>query len=100
MQKLLSRETREALRDGSYEVAYDIARSRLEHVDLAEGLERTLLAAKEDTVVFDAMAARWIVLAVDARCLTLHHVGWAAERFQEVLEPWRNPEPALRKLLA
>ncbi len=98
MQKLLSSEIREALASGSYSPAFEKA-SRLERLDLPDALDEVLAHAKTDHVLYDALAVRWIAMAIERRQITLHDVGWASERFVEHLVPYRDCAVALKRLL-
>jgi hypothetical protein len=80
--RLLGSNVREALKAGTYGPAFDEARRLLLHVDLAEALDRTLAVVDTDPILYDAMAVVWIVLAIEDRRMTLHHVGWAVENFE------------------
>jgi hypothetical protein len=74
-----------ALGAGQYESAFAYA-TGLPHIDLADALQLTLLAAQKDRRRFDAMAQRWIVRLIEERRVTLHDVEWATQRFQDQTE--------------
>jgi hypothetical protein len=98
MQQIQSRRIREAVEENSYASAFEQAHA-IERFDLADALEVVLTTAETDRILYDAMAVRWIVMAVEARRLTLHEVEWAATRFREHVEAHRDSADALRKLL-
>ncbi len=98
MQFLLSKEVRQAVEDGSYEAAFEEARGVAE-LELARGLEAVMATAETNLVLYDALAARWIVAAFEERRFPLHYLGWGAMRFQENLEPGRYTAEALEGLL-
>ncbi len=97
VQRLLSDEFREAIKDGSYAIAYELARGELPDLDLSTAPGRVL--DEGEPVLFDALAARWIIIALEARRLTLHELGWPAERFMEAPLSHRIGEQALWTLL-
>jgi hypothetical protein len=99
VQHILRNEIRQARADGSYAIAFEIARDELEGLEPAEALERVVAMADGDPVVYDAMAIWWLYDGIVERRMTLHLLCWAATRFDEVLEFGRrgHAEAALRR---
>jgi hypothetical protein len=94
-----SSDIRGAQENGSYAVAYQAAKKELDGLSLAAALERVLARAGTG-VLYDALASRWIVVAIETRQLSVYEINWAAARFEEHLQPGRDCVAPLRRLAA
>ena len=88
---------RTALNTGSYGLAVNLARE-LPHVDLADAIRLTCLAASKDPDRFGGMALRCLVRLIEERELTINRAIWALQRFQDCREGV-DGETGLLKLL-
>ncbi len=69
---------------------------------LAPPEERAVLREVDrEPVFYDALALQWLCSGIIERRLTLHDVGWAADRFDEARVIGRRDDAmcALRKLV-
>jgi hypothetical protein len=69
-------EFRTALRTGSFNLAFDVARD-LPRLTLSDALALTLLAAKKKPDRFEEMARRWIARLTVERAPSLDELAWA-----------------------
>jgi hypothetical protein len=81
----ISGRLRTALSTGSYGLAVNLARD-LPHVDLADAIRLTALAAEKDPERFDALAVRCIARLIEERHLKLNDVLWACQQLQDCRE--------------
>jgi hypothetical protein len=56
-------------------------------------MELTILAAREDRDHFEALAVHWVERLLKERKVSVHEIGWVAERFQDAWEE-RPADPA------
>lgn len=77
-----SSEVKDAMRTGDYQRIVRETKG-LEELAPPAALER-VFAFRENAVVFDALACRWIAATFSAGLLDLYGVGWAASRFEEM----------------
>ncbi len=100
MQHVLEAQIRRSRIDGSYAIAYEVAGEELDGLAPAEALRKTLAAVEVDAILFDAMALHWISAGIIEGRLSLHDVGWTADRFDEVRGSGRrdSAERALRMM--
>lgn len=96
MVQVASERVRQSQKDGTYAAAHKAARE-LEGLGLKAALQRVLSQAGSGPL-YDALAVRWIAMAIESRQLTLYTAGWAAARFQEHLLPHRDCSAPLRRL--
>jgi hypothetical protein len=66
-----------ALRNGSFELALDLARS-LPRISLADALRLTLLAARKEPTRYPEMARRWLVRVLVEQRPSLDELAWAS----------------------
>jgi len=90
---------RDAKANGAYAAAHHAAKSELGSLSLWVALDRVLARAGPG-VLYDALASRWIAIAIEDRQPSVYEVNWAASRFREHLEPNRDCTAQLRRLAA
>lgn len=88
-------EIKRAKKNGDYQRLARQA-AELERLDLPAALER-VFAFSEDRLLYDALAARWIIMAANEGLLNLSTIGWASQRFIEHLDPLRDCTVSLRR---